>query len=93
MKLPALALLSVVALATASCAHSLEQIVEARHEARLQATLDKQPLRHGAGDGIGSRNARPAMAPPADKSDAEKTRLTLAVPPAETPESGAAKGR
>ena len=38
----------------AGCAGSLEQIVEARHQARIDAANASRPLTHGATDGLGA---------------------------------------
>ena len=85
-----LALILTCALATAftaSCAQSLEQIVEQHHQARLDASMNNQPLRHGAGDGIGARNAHV----PETASATDDSRLSLAVPAAATPEPDSSK--
>jgi len=93
MKLLALAMLLVIPLATASCAHTLEQIVEEHHEARVNASMSNQPLRHGAGDGIGSRNAHGDFTSSSSTPATENGRLTLAAPGSETPEPDVSKNR
>ena len=48
------------ALMCASCANSLEQIVEDHHQARIDAANANRPLTHGANDGLGSAIAETA---------------------------------
>jgi hypothetical protein len=51
-------------LTVASCANSsLEQIVDAKHAARIDKANENRPLTHGAADGIGFSVAE--TAPPA----------------------------
>ena len=38
----------------AGCAHPLEQIVDANHQARIDAANAHQPLARGASDGLGT---------------------------------------
>jgi hypothetical protein len=37
-----------------ACAHPLEQVVDGRHQARIDAANANQPLVHGAADGLGT---------------------------------------
>jgi myo-inositol-hexaphosphate 3-phosphohydrolase len=49
-----LAALLLCSLLFTSCATSLEQIVEQRHQKRIDDTIANQPVTHGAADGMGS---------------------------------------
>jgi hypothetical protein len=41
-----------------ACAHPLEQIVDERHQARIDAANANRPLARGAADGLGTYIAR-----------------------------------
>lgn len=44
----------------ASCAGSLEQIVESRHQLRIEQANANRPITHGASDGFGAAIAESA---------------------------------
>jgi hypothetical protein len=46
-------LVTGMALLGASCAHPLERVVDARHEARIEASNANRTLGNGAADGLG----------------------------------------
>jgi hypothetical protein len=68
--LGAMLLMPVVA---ASCAGSVEQIVEAHRQQRIEAAYAGRPLGYGAGDGLGYYSAATATQ--------SETRLTLSDRP------------
>jgi hypothetical protein len=58
MKLGLMLVVTVTALVGASCAHPLETVVDARHQARIEAANANKPLGSGAADGLGRYIAR-----------------------------------
>lgn len=54
MKTPLVIALLALPLVLGACAHSLEQIVDANHQARIDAVNANQSLSRGASDGLGS---------------------------------------
>jgi hypothetical protein len=58
----------------ASCAGSVEQIVENNRQHRIEAAYAGHPLGYGAGDGLGFYSAATA-------TQSEQTRLTLSDRP------------
>ena len=58
----------------ASCAGSLDRIVEAHRQQRIEAANSGRPLGYGAGDGLGFYSA-------ASASQSDQTRLTLSDRP------------
>ena len=53
MKLATVSLV-FAAVMLSGCAHTLEQVVDGRHQARIDAANANQPLVHGAADGLGT---------------------------------------
>ena len=58
MRLLLIVTATVTALVGASCAHPLERVADARHQARIEAANANQPLGRGASDGLGTYIAR-----------------------------------
>ena len=54
MKACSLVLLLGLPFFSVACAHSLEQIVDAKHQARIDAANAHQPIARGAADGLGA---------------------------------------
>ena len=54
MKILSVILLAALPVLEAGCAHPLEQIVDANHQARIDAANARQPLARGASDGLGT---------------------------------------
>ena len=54
MKPICIVVLFLAALTLASCAHPLEQLVDAHHQARIDAANANLPLARGASDGLGA---------------------------------------
>jgi hypothetical protein len=52
---PGNGLVVLAALSMAACTQSLEQVVDSRHQARIEAANANQPLVRGAADGLGRR--------------------------------------